>query len=338
MRAWLCHAPAAFWELYVSSVAVVCVVNFFVFKSITRKPPCICPPCAGSRSPPLSSIDELTFISVPPPNLKLEAYNQTKLAISSWLAVSPKAHVLPFVNRTAFDPSGRFPDELGRLFGSGRVIYGGPIKHDMGDVPYIDDWFRQGIRKSNSTYVCFINADIVLSARWLDRAREVYTAAGDRPIVVIGQRIDFDLNLDLYAELSFSQRSLLLEIDEMVDKSAHSDHSPYGVDNFLFRIDRLPFDPERIPPFIMGRYNWDNWIIGYLNQVCQTVTFNLSPPIYHINHRRHNFDTEDHRVAVNHHTKRANKDYFGSNYDTTWEVVGDELVHRRDKTRLSLKH
>jgi hypothetical protein len=198
-----------------------------------------------------------------------------KLAISSWLATSPGSHVLLFVNRTAFDPSGRLPDELDRLFGPGRVVYGGPIKHDMSDVPYIDDWFRQGIRHSNSTYVCFINLDIILSGRWLGRAREVYRAAGDRPIVVIGQRIDFDLNLDLYGKLSFEQHSLLRKIDEMVDKSAHSDHSPYGVDTFLFRTDRMPF--EKIPPFIMGRYNWDNWIIGYLNCIYQTVTFNLSP-------------------------------------------------------------
>jgi hypothetical protein len=86
----------------------------------------------------------------------------------------------------------------------------------------------------------------------------------------------------------------------------------------------------------MGRGNWDNWIIGYLNRICDTVTFTLNPPIYHINHKRHNFDTEDDRVAVSHHTRKANNDYFGSNSDTVWEVVGDALVHRQKHTRIEL--
>ena len=88
-------------------------------------------------------------------------------------------------------------------------------------------------------------------------------------------------------------RELLHEIDNIATNlSKHSDHSPYGVDTFTFKADNPPFDPYLIPPFIMGRYNWDNWIIGWLNHISETVTFNLDPPIYHINHIRHGFDVQ----------------------------------------------
>jgi hypothetical protein len=335
MRIGALRAPRAFWALTVFSSVIVSLASFLLFHP-NPPSPCKCPSCPHT-SFNRYSIDEITFISVPRPNLKPEAYNRTKLALSSWLSCSPRSTVLLFVNRTEFDPSGHLPDELDRLFGVGRVIYGGPIKHDFGGVPYIDDWFRQGIRRSPSKYVCFINADIVLSGKWLGRAKQVFRAMEGRGIVVIGQRIDFDLEMARFEKLSFRQESLLGEIDEMVENSKHEDHSPYGVDTFLFQIEQLPFEPERIPPFIMGRYNWDNWIVGYLNRICETVTFNLSPPIYHMNHKRHNFDIEDDRVAVNHHTRKANKDYFGSNSDTIWEVLGDALVHRREHTRIPLE-
>jgi hypothetical protein len=62
---------------------------------------------------------------------------------------------------------------------------------------------------------------------------------------VIGQRIDLDLNETLFAELSFSQ-------GDMVRKSRHSEHSPYGVDNFLFEIERFSFDSQRISAVYHG--------------------------------------------------------------------------------------
>jgi hypothetical protein len=306
-----------------------------MFRAISTRPACNCPSCPG-RSVPFNAPSELTFISVPRAISTAEQYNRTKLAVSSWLASSPDAHVLLFLNRSEFDQHGKLPDELDSLFGPGRIHYAGPIKHDLNGIPYIDDWFRQGIRKSQSKYVCFINSDILISAKWLSRVSAVDRLFPDRSIMMIGQRIDFDLQLNLFDALSFEPKTLLKEIDEMVQRSPHSDHSPYGVDSFTFRIDHLPFDPERIPPFLMGRYNWDNWIIGYLNTISETVTFNLNPPIYHINHIRHNFDPEDDKVAVNHHTKKANKDYFGSNSDTTWEIVQNDLVHRRNGTHIKL--
>ena len=75
----------------------------------------------------------------------------------------------------------------------------------------------------------------------------------------------------------------------------------------------------------MGRYGWDNWFVEFLNNnvSIHTVTFNLSPPIYHVNHKRHNFDVKEDRVTVNHHLRLANGEHFGSNYDTYWEIFNE---------------
>jgi hypothetical protein len=174
--------------------------------------------------------------------------------------------------------------EIDGLYGSGRVIYGGAIKHDFASVPFIDEWFRKGIQLSRSTFVCFINSDIILSANWLIRAKQVFRLMADRPILVIDQRINFHLNQHLFQNLTFDE-SLLQQIDVMVKKSPHFAYQATGMDMFLFRIDRLQINPERIPPFIMGKPYWDNWLVGYFNDVSETITFSLNPPIYHITHR-----------------------------------------------------
>jgi hypothetical protein len=157
----------------------------------------------------------------------------------------------------------------------------------------------------------------------------------DRPILVVGRRINFDLDDALFRNLSFG-RSLLQEIDVMVENSRHVEHYPTGMDSFLFRIGRLPFAPERIPPFIMGRYWWDNWIVGYANSLCDTITCSLNPPIYHVNHRPHKCDIKVDRVAANHYTRVANKNFYGSNLDTKWEILGTTLARRGNSIQIAL--
>jgi hypothetical protein len=278
------------------------------------------------------SINQLTFISAPWPHLTSEAYNSTKLAISSWLSASPHSKVILFVNRANFE---NLAEELEHRYELGRVNYVGPLKRDLADIPYVDDWFRQGIRLSQSTYVCFINADILLSANWFTKAKQVFHFMGDRPILLIGQRINVNLQPASFLNLSF-KRSLLQEIDVLVKNSRHAKHSPIGIDSFCFRIDRLPFEPERIPPFVMGRYWWDNWMVGYATGRYNTITFRLTPPIYHINHTPHKLDPKVNRVAVNYYTRIANNNFYGSNLDTIWEVSGTFLFRRGNSIQVPL--
>jgi hypothetical protein len=339
MPRWWARVPTVFWYFYVASIIVAVSVNSVYLMSFHK--PKVSEGWSRSEGPGdgvvYTEVEELTFISVPRPLKEEKQYKRMKLAIGSWLACSPHARVILFINRTNFDPSGKFPNELESEFGENRVTYAGAIRADFSGVPYINDWFIQGVRHAKSRYVCFINSDILLSGKWLKRVRQVFQAMPDdlKP-VLIGQRIDFDMQDSRYKRLTFSQEQLLKDIDSLVDSSKHSDHSPYGVDTFTFRIDPLPFDVEKIPPFVMGRYNWDNWLIGWLNKICDTITFNLDPPIYHMNHPRHNFDVNDSKVAINHHLKKANNDYFGSNYDTKWEIVDGELVSRKRGKRFHL--
>jgi hypothetical protein len=240
--------------------------------------------------------------------------------------------VIFFINRTGF---GALADELDQIYGFGRVTYSGPLKRDFGHVPYVDDWFREGVRRSSSNYVCFLNGDIILSANWLRRAKQIFRWMDGRSIVVIGRRINFYLNPTYFNNLSFG-KTLLREIDVMVNQSKHFVEIPYAIDTFLFQIDHMSWNPDRVPPFLMGRPRWDNWLVGYLNVVCDTITVGLNPPVYHIKHKPNGFDIRNDRMAVNQYTWIGNKNYRGSNLDTTWRISDKTLVHRRSSFQIQI--
>jgi hypothetical protein len=254
-----------------------------------------------------------------------------KLSICSWLAASPSANVLLFLNRTEFDLCSRVQFEIDEQFGAGRVVFAGKIRADDSGVPYINEWFIEGMRQKTSRYVCFINSDILISARWFSCARQIFKVMGyDRNVLLIGQRIDFVLIDSEYDKLRFTQNSLLVDIDSMVQRSPHSNYCVDGIDSFTFNVNLPPFNAAMIPPFLMGRPVWDNWLIGWCNQISDTVTFNLDPPIYHINHVNHTNDPKDPKVIFNRELWKANGNYYGTNINTKWRVINRRIVARRD--------
>ena len=219
-----------------------------------------------------------------------------------------------------FDTTGQFQKHIIELFGENRVFYNGYVKSDQDGVPYVDDWFRRGIDEATTKYVCFINTDILLSSQWLRRVKQVYKVFPEtEKLVLINQRVDFDLYRST-KNMKYNASNYLEEIDKLVSSSPNEEHTPLGMDTFTFKKDPLPFNVDMIPPFIVGRYNWDNWLVGYLNSVATTVTFNINPPIYHINHPRHEFDTSDPRVGANEMLRHLNYDYYGSNEDSKYEI------------------
>ena len=278
-----------------------------------------------------NSPDDITFITVPRAHINNDQRNKYTLVVSSWLSSSPKSKVILYAPEDEFDTTGQFQKRIIELFGENRVFYKGYLKSDQDGVPYVDDWFRRGVDDATTKFVCFINTDILLSADWLRRVKQVYKAFKENEsLVLINQRIDFDLYKSI-DQMELNATDFLEQIDRLVKSSSHETHSFLGMDTFTFKKDPLPFNVDLIPPFIVGRYNWDNWLVGYLNAFTTTVSFNIDPPIYHINHRRHDFDPNDPRVAANSNLRLLNRGYFGSNMDTSYNVHDGILLSKFGK-------
>lgn len=326
------------WIFYFFTLGFAITFNVLKYFYKSRPSPCNCLECDNIHNKTYNDFDDMTYISVPRNIKNNKDYLKIKLAISSWLSSSPKSKVILFVNRSKFHSS--LPYELDQLYGKGRVFYANELRSDIKGVPYLDQWFEKGINLCETKYVTFINTDILLSSKWFHVVQNIFKIfekfLTDQKPFIIGQRIDFDLVLQNVQTIHYGQNILLKEIDEMILNSSHSLHSIYGMDTFSFRADDPPFPVSKFPPYLIGRYNWDNWFVGWLNRIADTISLLDTVPVYHINHRRHDFNINNSRIAINHYIKKANNDYFGFNGNTKWFVDKNYLKLRSSSVKYPL--
>ena len=311
-----------FWIFFAISIGAVLIGDAVILSYTDGEQLCVCPPCP--REIEYKAIDEITFVTVPMQGSR-EVH---KLAIASWLSVSDKSRVVILGER---DSLGEVAEELEKVFGS-RIVFAGPPKRDFKNVPYVDSWFRSGIAAAKAQFVCFVCENVVLGSDWMKRTAQVFGAMNGLKPFLIGQSAGFSIDPAWFASLEFGSDSFLSEIDGV----SRQDDPPTEVTWFAFRTDVLPFKPDMIPPFLLGYPEWSEWLVGYMNAICDTVSFGASPLVYRVEIDRPKLETEDSRAAVNHNTKLSNGNYSGSNADTVWEVVGDQIVHRSKGTKIQL--
>ena len=332
------HVPFEWWFLYLLVIILSITLNILIYLARTKNYRCFCINCPKKQHITNFTLDDMTYVSVPRCIKNQDTYIKYKLAISSWLSSSPSARVILFINKTEFHSD--LPSELDALFGPDRVLYANYLRSDSQNVPYLDQWFEQGINLCQTKYITFINTDILLSSSWFPMIKKIFnlfeTKFPNKKPFIIGERIDFDFQMENMKYIRFSQKSFLKDIDQMVKKSPNSLHSMYGMDTFTFMADDPPFPVTKFPPYLIGRYNWDNWFIGWLNTIADTITLLYDPPVYHINHNRHDFNINVSRVAVNHFLKKANNNYFGSNGDVKWQIQNGYLKRRHSKEKYFL--
>jgi hypothetical protein len=123
------------------------------------------------------------------------------------------------------------------------------ISRSPSGAPLMDAMFRLARESSPTPLYAIVNADIILFDDIVETAKKV-TAQREK-FVLMGQRWD----MDIAEPLDFSagwQEKLRLKV-----KSQGELHRPAGSDYFLFPVTTY----QLLPPFIIGRAGWDNWMI-----------------------------------------------------------------------------
>jgi hypothetical protein len=118
-------------------------------------------------------------------------------------------------------------------------------------TPLVSSIFAIARQMSASPLLAYVNADILLTPRFIEISRQVYS--WEKKFLIVGQRHD----LDLQEELEFNpgwDRDLLSDL-----QSRGRLHPPAGSDYFIFP--RACF--TNMPNFAVGRAGWDNWMIYY---------------------------------------------------------------------------
>ena len=126
------------------------------------------------------------------------------------------------------------------------------IPRSPSGAPRMDAMLRLAREKSPSQLYCIVNADIILFPSLVQSARQVLDRK--KKFVLLGQRWDMEINtpLDFQPTQGDWASQLLSET-----QARGQLHRPAGSDYFLFPDSCY----KEIPPFIIGRAGWDNWMI-----------------------------------------------------------------------------
>lgn len=160
-------------------------------------------------------------------------------AITSWTTLRPRPHVILF----------------GRDAGTEEICGELGLRH-VPDVattpegtPLLSDMFLRGQDLASTPLVCWANADIIFTSRFIEAARRV--AAYGSPVYVVGRRTDLDQNALLTFDDGWERRMMERALNEGELKPVN------WIDYFMFTRGLF----KDLPPFAIGRPGYDPWLI-----------------------------------------------------------------------------
>ena len=142
-------------------------------------------------------------------------------------------------------------------------------------TPLVSSIFELARQASDSPYLAYVNADILLMDDIVAATQQIAGALAGEPFLLIGQRWDLDVTdrMDFSASWQAQLRAEVSERGEL--------HRPAGSDYFVFP--RAVF--QDMPDFAIGRAGWDNWMIFHaLQQGWPVIDGTPSVMIVHQNH------------------------------------------------------
>jgi len=188
-------------------------------------------------------------------------------AIKSWTLLKPKPEIVLLGNEEGTrEIAERF--RLKHISNIQRGRYGGILYNSI---------FREGKKASSNQWLCHITSDVILTNEFIETFQRVKE---EFPRCFMACR---RWNLDIRELIDFSDNKWQEKLKEAVRKEGKRDGHT-GSDIFIFP--RNLFSDEEIPPFILGRAVFDNWIFFYAHKKVPLV--DLTKMVYVI-HQYHNY-------------------------------------------------
>jgi hypothetical protein len=238
--------------------------------------------------------------------------------------------VILFLKRNEFCAEEKIPDKLERIWGK-RIIYAGSPRSNDDGIPFIDSWFQDGVKLARTKYVSMINADIVLSAQWYPYIINLLESLAPpyRPFV-FSPRLNVNFTDEAFAWVRLNNENVLKDVDKAVMQLRWERNDGGGVDIFTFARSKPPVDLDAIPPFLIGRPVWDFWVIGWSNEIADTISTDFTPPIYHLDHKSRNRNRADPTVRYNTKLGKRRGRFFAGVGSTKWLAVDGVLQANPD--------
>jgi hypothetical protein len=254
--------------------------------SLAVGPPGIhgCPPCTTRFTG-----KGMTFSALLRPVRRLSECDRLRLSVGSWLASSPEARVILFIEQDRFCVESGLADWLDRRFGHARVSYAGPPEVNEQGMAYINKWFEATIRLTQTPYVSMMATDDIITTAWAEGVLWVLSSSAriQRPIVIT-PRWEVDVNESFFTNLNLSGEDLgnsfAHQLESTLGRLRGRGQPLGGIEIFSFTLHDLPLNFSRFPPFLAGRPFWDTWLLEWCNRCSTTISFRFSLRVYHLDH------------------------------------------------------
>jgi hypothetical protein len=163
-------------------------------------------------------------------------------AIRSWTLLRPPCEIILFGDE---EGTAEVAAEMG-------LRHVPDIARNEFGTPLVGDLFEKAQALATSDLLCYVNADIILRSGFMEAVGRA--ARWKRRFVMVGQRWDVDLR----TRWDFTGEDWEEQLREFVSRFGRL-HPPAGSDYFVFPRGTL----GPLPPFVVGRPGWDNWVISY---------------------------------------------------------------------------
>lgn len=164
-----------------------------------------------------------------------------KNALKSWTVLRPDVEVILFGNEEGAAETAR---DLG-------LRHESQVERNEFGTKRLDFMFCRAQAIARYDLICYINCDILLMQDFcaaVDRVRDKHSH-----FLMVGRRRDTEIT----APLSFGNRDWESLLRRRALRKGHQ-RGPEWVDYFVFSRGLYG---ERVPPFVVGRVFWDNWLV-----------------------------------------------------------------------------
>ncbi len=225
----------------------------------------------------------LTIFTAPKPFTNPHIAVIQRNAIGSWLQLGKEknnSHDKPVAPEVQILIIGE-EDGLAEIAQQFSLPHLAHVERNPAGTPLVSSIFSLARQASQSPYLAYINADILLFPEFFTTIQRITkylsTQENQRPFLLIGQRWDLDVKKELDFSAGWDNRL-------KADLERHGKlHPPAGSDYFVFP--RTAF--TEMPDFAIGRAGWDNWMIYHARQQGWAVIDGT--PTIRIIHQSHDY-------------------------------------------------
>ncbi len=164
------------------------------------------------------------------------------------------------------------------------VRHAGSVDRNSQGTPLLNSAFEIARSASDADVLIYCNADVILLNDFKIALKQILQSGEKHNFMAIGRRT----NLDVDQPIDFSDR---IAVKRLLEKTKHRGKLAPVVCKEYFAFGRDLFN--QIPPFAVGRGNWDNWMVADTKRRgVPVIDLSQCVTAIHQNHDYHHVDAD----------------------------------------------